>query len=217
MTNQSGIEIRVKLRQAIERHGWAIPALGILSISVGVLGGARVSLATQELSQAGVGNAVPTLTPWAYLPYTAKDIPPTPTPTRTPTPVPVEREWLIPDDLPCVALQEASVSPGQTYFKLIRAEWFDYDPPTIFVDVLDENGTRISDQQVKVTNGGTAYIYVKTHGPADFPMFNVLCSYSAEVTGLPSDRVVGMGLGTPEHPDWKIHTHFNLTFQRTTR
>ena len=72
-------------------------------------------------------------------------------------------------------------------------------------------------QEVMVVNGGEAKIYVKPNDPADFPMFGVLCSYSAWVTGLPSDRVVGMGLGTPEYPDWSIHTHFNLTFQRTTR
>ena len=206
----------MKLRQAIERHGWVAPLLAIVTLSVGVLGGARISLATQELSQAGTNNAVPTLTPWAYFPYTAKDSPP------TPTPVPVEREWLIPDDMPpCVALQEASVSPGQTYFRLIRAEWLNVQQSQgrhhIYVEVLNETGNRMVGQQVLVENGGLFDIYVQLDKPANFAMYGVLCSYSAWVTELPSDKVLGMRLGTPEEPGMPHHTCFDLTFQRTTR
>jgi hypothetical protein len=45
-------------------------------------------------------------------------------------------------------------------------------------------------------------------------MYHTLGSYSARVGGgQPSDRVVGMGLGTPEQPDFTIHTCFYLTFK----
>jgi hypothetical protein len=46
-------------------------------------------------------------------------------------------------------------------------------------------------------------------------MYHTLGSYDAYVGGgLPSDRVMGMGMGTPEYPDVKFHTSFYLTYQR---
>ena len=208
----------MKLREASKRHGWAVPALGIISLMVGVLGGTRVSLATQELSQARVANATPSPSPWVYFPYVTKDLPPTPTPT------PITREWLIPEDLPCVDLEEAEVSPGQTYFRLVRAEWLNEQQSQgrhhIYVEVLDEAGSRLVGAVVRISwADGEDNIPVLHDKVVEFGMSGdgTLCSYSAQVTGLPSDRVVGMGLGTPEHPDLSIHTCFNLTFQRTTR
>jgi len=44
-------------------------------------------------------------------------------------------------------------------------------------------------------------------------MYNTLGSYSVNVGGAPSDRVAGMGLGTMEAPQFKIHTCFYLTFR----
>jgi len=56
------------------------------------------------------------------------------------------------------------------------------------------------------------------HEPAmNFPMYNTLGSYAVSVAGLPSDTVVGMGLGSIQQPAFTIHTCFYLTFQRTTR
>jgi hypothetical protein len=34
--------------------------------------------------------------------------------------------------------------------------------------------------------------------------------------GQPSDRILGLGMGTPDAPTLKIHTNFKLVFQRTT-
>jgi hypothetical protein len=53
--------------------------------------------------------------------------------------------------------------------------------------------------------------------PANFPMYNNLGSYAVSVAGLPSDTIVGMGLGTAEQPDFNVHVNFFLTFQRVTR
>ena len=39
-------------------------------------------------------------------------------------------------------------------------------------------------------------------------------SYSVSIPGLPSDTVVGMGMGTADQPNFTIHTNFLLTFQR---
>jgi hypothetical protein len=49
-------------------------------------------------------------------------------------------------------------------------------------------------------------------------MYNTLGSYAVSIGGgLPSDRIVGLGMGTPEQPDFAVHTSFFLTFQRVTR
>jgi hypothetical protein len=51
--------------------------------------------------------------------------------------------------------------------------------------------------------------------PVNFPMFSTLGSYTVSVSGLPSDTVVGLGMGTPEQPAFTIHTNFFLVFQRS--
>ncbi len=56
-----------------------------------------------------------------------------------------------------------------------------------------------------------------TEFSANFPMYNTLGSYAVSIPGLPSDRIIGLGLGTPEQPDFTIHTNFFLTYQRVTR
>ncbi len=52
---------------------------------------------------------------------------------------------------------------------------------------------------------------------ANFPMYATLGSYSVSVPGLPSDTVVGLGMGTIEQPNFTIHTNFFLTFQKVTK
>ncbi len=52
---------------------------------------------------------------------------------------------------------------------------------------------------------------------SNFPMYNTLGSYAVSIPGLPSDTVVGLGLGSIEQPDFKVHTNFFLTFKRVTR
>jgi hypothetical protein len=90
---------------------------------------------------------------------------------------------------------------------------------TIYVEVLDENGARIVGTPVEIRWGsGNLTVFVEDKPPpvfgANFPMYGTLGSYSVSIPGLPSDTVVGMGMGTPAQPAFTIHTNFFLTFQR---
>jgi CRP-like cAMP-binding protein len=125
-----------------------------------------------------------------------------------------------------VNVQPAGVRPGQSYWRLIAARWENEAQAggghSIFVDVLDENGGKMVGQPVEIRGVGGG-LTVKTEDKpasefrANFPMYNTLGSYAVSIPGLPSDTVVGLGLGTIEQPDFKVHTNFFLTFQRVTR
>jgi LysM repeat protein len=155
---------------------------------------------------------------------------PGPIPTPGNPPPPVEWDPRL-NELPCVGLvtvteQGIQLRPGDRYWRLVRARWLSEEESRrdiqIYVDLLDEAGQRVFGETVVFENGGTYRVVSEPQSccppwdyPVKWPMFNVLCSYSAYVEGLPSDRMIGMGLGTPEHPDWTIHTGFVLTFQRS--
>jgi hypothetical protein len=126
------------------------------------------------------------------------------------------------DDLG-VTLAPAAVEPGQPYWRLVEARWADPVESAglhhIFFEVLDENEERVVGQPVVVDwPGGSQTLYVKPGPPptwgVDYGMYNVLGNYGAYVGGaLPSDSVLGMGLGTAEFPNVKFHTSFYLTFR----
>ncbi len=125
-----------------------------------------------------------------------------------------------------VVIQPAGVRPGQQYWRLVKVRWQDKNESgndhTIYIELLDENGSRIIGHPIEIRWEGGSLV-VKTENkppneyPANFPMYNTLGSYSVSVPGLPSDTIVGLGLGTPDAPDFTIHTNFLLTFQRVTR
>jgi hypothetical protein len=124
------------------------------------------------------------------------------------------------DDLG-VELEPASVSPGQTHWRLVEARWADpaeaNGDHTIYIEVLDESDERVVGQPVTVSwSGGGISLTIESGGEwgTDFPMYNTLGSYDVGVDGLPGDTIVGLGLGTPEQPDFAVHTNFYLTFQR---
>jgi hypothetical protein len=48
-------------------------------------------------------------------------------------------------------------------------------------------------------------------------MYNTLGSYTVSVSGAASDRITGLGLGTPQAPGFTVHTSFYLTFRLTHR
>jgi hypothetical protein len=118
------------------------------------------------------------------------------------------------------------VSEGQPYWRLVEARWSDEAQSagkhSIFVEALDPHGGRAVGQPVIVRwAGGNAAIYVEDR-PApdwgvDFAMYNTLGSYSVNMGGAPSDRIVGMGLGTAEARNFTIHTSFYLTFRLVYR
>jgi hypothetical protein len=119
-----------------------------------------------------------------------------------------------------VRLVEAEVAPGQTYWRLVRLEW--WTPAQggnmlIYVTTLNENGQPVWGQEVVVENGGHTPLYTqpKPGEPygVNFTMGDTLNSYQVFVGGsLPSDRVTGLGLG--EWLGGKDHTSFVLVFQR---
>jgi CRP-like cAMP-binding protein len=125
-----------------------------------------------------------------------------------------------------VNVQPAGVQPGQSYWRLVAARWEDEGQAggrhSIYVNVLDEKGNRIIGQPVEIRWESGGFAIPTEDKPlneysVNFGMYNTLGSYSIKVSGLPSDTMVGMGLGTAEQPNFTIHTCFLLTFQRVTR
>jgi hypothetical protein len=125
-----------------------------------------------------------------------------------------------------VNIQPVGVRPGQSYWRLIAVRWEDESQSggghSIFIDVLDENGEKIVGQPVEIQWAGGGLTVPTEEKPANefsanFPMYNTLGSYAVSIPGLPSDTIVGMGLGSIDQPDFNVHTNFFLTFQRVTR
>lgn len=116
-------------------------------------------------------------------------------------------------------------TPGQGYWRLIKAVWFDEAESQgkhhIFVDLLDQAGNRQTDVPVLITwaDGQTTLkTQAKTGEPyaADFGMFSIAPSYKAQPNdGAPADSVDGMGMGSLEAPKKGIHTSYGLTWQWT--
>jgi hypothetical protein len=173
---------------------------------------------------------------------TPTPLPPTVTPrprqasdaaAATPTPVPTAVERPQPPRVLdprlkalSVGVEPAGVHPGQSYWRLVEARWANESEAggghSIFVNVVDEGGNRLLKQPIEIRWESGSLTVMTEDKPineyaANFPMYNTLGSYSVSVAGLPSDIAVGLGLGSIEQPDFKVHTCFYLTFQRTTR
>jgi CRP-like cAMP-binding protein len=125
-----------------------------------------------------------------------------------------------------VRIEPVGVKPGQKYWRLVRVHWQNKEESgndhTIYINVLDENGSRIVGQAVEIRwQGGALTVLTEDKPPheygANFPMYGTLGSYTVSIPGLPSDAIVGMGMGTAAQPAFTIHTNFLLTFQRVTR
>jgi hypothetical protein len=151
---------------------------------------------------------------------------PTPTATSVAAPAAAPREWDRRLDYfwPTVRLEEAQVSSGQWYWRLIRTEWVEYTGNHhIYVEVLDENGSRAMGQTMVFEYGGSPHY--ETYPMPDklgeeyaynFVMGDLLGSYNVYIGGdEPSDKVYGLGMGTRADPYRTHHTCFYLTFQRT--
>lgn len=125
-----------------------------------------------------------------------------------------------------VRVDEAHVEPGQPYFRLVEAIWQDEQEAGgrhhIFVEVLDENGNRMVDHPVTVFWGDDSFTgNTEDKNPPDYA-FNYMMyaagnAYNVKIEGLPSDVLVGAGMGDIENPLWGIHTSYLLTYQRVTR
>jgi hypothetical protein len=165
----------------------------------------------------------PTAMPTALPTSTPTPVPPTPTSTPVPTLRPLRWDarldtWLYPP----VRLEPAAAEPGQTYWRLIVAEWRSPDEsgvgPYIYINTIDEIGNPVAGQRVFVDNGGRTILVTEYKAGTDygvtFPMYGTLGSYTCHVEGL-SDRVAGLGLGSVKGD--KTHTAFRLVFQRTVK
>ena len=167
----------------------------------------------------------PAATPAALPTSTPTPVPPTP--TSAPTPVPTLRPlrwdsrldtWLYPP----IRLEPAAAEPGQTYWRLVVAEWRSPDESGgihyIYISTIDETGNPLPGQRVFVDNGGRTILVTEYKAGTDygvaFPMYGTLGSYTCHVEGL-SDRVAGLGLGSVKGDE--THTAFRLVFQRTVK
>lgn len=125
-----------------------------------------------------------------------------------------------------VTIEPASVAPGEPYWRVVEIVWHDESQSdgrhSIFVDVLDEAGSRVVGQPLTVSWGGGNQQLTLEAKPfpeygANFPMFAAGQAYSLQVDGLPSDRVHGLGLGDLNLRDWTIHVEYLIRFQRAIR
>jgi hypothetical protein len=164
-------------------------------------------------------TAVPALVSAAMPPATAK-AEPAPRPTLPPC------SWDPRLDALGVRVEPVGVREGQTYWRLVEARWADEKQSagkhSIYVEVLDLQGRRAMGQTVVVqwADGSVALPVVDRPAPdwgVDFAMYNCLGSYAVSVGGGPGDRVVGLGLGTPETPNFTVHTSFYLVFRMAQR
>ena len=151
-----------------------------------------------------------------------------PAATDTPTPRPTlpPRSWDPRLTELGVRIEPAGVVPGQLYWRLVEARWANEAQSggkhSIFVEVLDARERRAVGQPVILQwADGQVALAVEDRPPpdwgVDFGMYNTLGSYAVSVGGAPSDRVVGMGLGTADAPSFTIHTSFYLIFRLVCR
>lgn len=125
-----------------------------------------------------------------------------------------------------VTVNEASAGPGQQYWRLIDARWHNEAEAGgkhhIYVEVLDENGNRITGQPVTVAwaEGATTGATEDKRPPDyafNFQMYAAGYAYRVRVDGLPSDELVGAGLGSIAQRTYGIHVSYLLTFQKATK
>jgi len=149
-------------------------------------------------------------------------------PTATPAPRPTlpPRSWDARLDALGVRIEPVGIPEGQRFWRLVEARWADEKQAagkhSIYVEVLDLQGRRVVGQPVVVQwADGNVALTVEDRPPpdwgVDFGMYNCLGSYAVSIGGAPSDRVVGLGLGTPERPNFTIHTSFYLVFRLAQR
>ncbi len=154
-------------------------------------------------------------------------------PVEPPTPEPVvvaaaapSRIWDPRLDQLGVYVEDAPVSPGQQYWRIVEAKWGDEQESGgkhhIYVEVVDESGNRIVGQPVTVYWGdGNATIPTEDKAPPDYAfnyqMYAAGNAYNVKVEGLPSEVLHGAGMGDTERPKYGIHTTFWITYQRVTK
>lgn len=168
---------------------------------------------------------------WVYLPLLLgrMDVPST-TPTAIPTGTPVipatpTRAWDPRLDQRGAVLAEAVVTPGQGYWRLVRARWYNVQESQgrhhIFMDVQDQDGLRTVGIPMRVSwlEGATNVFSEAKPGEeyaANVAMFALAPAYAARPDdGAPADTVDGIGLGEIDDPFHAHHTSYGLVWQWT--
>jgi glucose/arabinose dehydrogenase len=120
----------------------------------------------------------------------------------------------------------AQPTPGQGYWRLVKGIWYDEQQSVgqhhILMDTLSLTGQRLPGVPVRISSLDdlTEWARVTTEAKpgepyaANFPMYALAPAYRARPDdGAPADAVSGMGLGSLEHPLWKIHSSYGLVWQ----
>lgn len=157
-----------------------------------------------------------------YMPLIQVSIP---TPTTEPSPQKTGLIWDSRLDQRGARLIPAQVVPGQGYWQLIQAQWYNREQSQgkhhIFIETLNAEGARqIGVPMLIQWSDGSTFLttQAKSGEPyaADFAMFALAPSYEARPdTGAPADSVTGMGLGEIEDPTHGQHTSYGLTWRWT--
>ncbi len=117
----------------------------------------------------------------------------------------------------------AQVNPGQGYWRLIRAQWFDEQESAgrhhIFAETLDAGGNRQTGIPIFISwpDGSHTVVTEAKAGETwatNFDLHSTAPAYEARpATGAPADSVDGMGMGDLALPRHRVHTSYGLTWQ----
>jgi len=185
---------------------------------------------TMTLTATPTRTSTATRTPTASLsPSAARS--PTPRPAAVPTVSPLkDRVWDPRLTQRGAALIPAQVKPGQGYWRLVQAKWFDEGEPPfdgkhhIYMETLDASGNRQPGvrMQMATLDGSEILGYTNTEAKpgepyaANFPMFVAAPAYRVQpATDAPADVVSGLGLGSIAVPSLPVLTSTGLTWQWT--
>jgi CRP-like cAMP-binding protein len=122
-----------------------------------------------------------------------------------------------------IYIEDAQVSPGQPYWRLIEGQFWDEKESGgkhhIYVEVLDENRDRVVGHPVTVFWGDGSHTgNIEDKNPPDlgfnYQMYASGYAYSVKVEGLPSEIVKGAGMGDIENRFMGIHTSYLLTYKK---
>ena len=129
-----------------------------------------------------------------------------------------------------VALTVAESEAGQWAWHCIAGEWFDKDEAqgrhNTYVTLLDQNGNLVTGAPVRWFWADGQEIkdserkedsWLGHPYSLDFGMYAVAPAYGVQVAdGVPSDVIMGLGLGSIEQPHHTVHTSYSFTFRQIT-
>lgn len=170
--------------------------------------------------------------PVVQLPPPASIVEATVEPTAEPTAIPMQEpqgaddlDWDARLDQRGAQLVRATVTPGQGYWRLVSARWYDHVEAGgrhhILIDTLDGAGKRRTAVPVQIGwRDGAAIVHTEQKNgepfAANYPMYALAPAYHVfPAEGAPADRVEGLGLGEISEPYLAYHTSYGLTWRWT--